>query len=131
MADYIGSTTGIMKYAKESNAKEFIIGTENSIVQHLQYECPDKKFYPLSKDCVCHNMKLTTLMDVYNCVCGQGGEEIKLDGNDAGTTNTSKTINCNFYCQKFPSPINVDFPVRTGPTTPMYISPPVLACISR
>ena len=81
MADYIGSTTGIMKYAKESDAKEFIIGTENSIVQHLQYECPDKKFYPLSKDCVCHNMKLTTLMDVYNCVCGRGGEEIKLDEN--------------------------------------------------
>ena len=81
MADYIGSTTGIMKYAKESDAKEFIIGTENSIVQHLQFECPDKKFYPLSKDCVCHNMKLTTLMGVYNCVCGQGGEEIKLDEN--------------------------------------------------
>ena len=79
MADYIGSTTGIMKYAKESDAKEFIIGTENSIVQHLQFECPDKKFYPLSKDCVCHNMKLTTLMDVYNCVRGQGGEEIMLD----------------------------------------------------
>ena len=81
MADYIGSTTGIMKYAKESDAKEFIIGTENSIVQHLQFECPDKKFYPLSKDCVCHNMKLTTLMDVYNCVRGQGGEEINLDEN--------------------------------------------------
>lgn len=81
MADYIGSTTGIMKYAKESDAKEFIIGTENSIVQHLQFECPDKKFYPLSKDCVCHNMKLTTLMDVYNCVRGQGGEEIQLDEN--------------------------------------------------
>ena len=80
-ADYIGSTTGIMKYAKESDAKEFIIGTENSIVQHLQFECPDKKFYPLSKDCVCHNMKLTTLMDVYNCVRGQGGEEINLDEN--------------------------------------------------
>ena len=70
-----------MKYAKESDAKEFIIGTENSIVQHLQFECPDKIFYPLSKDCVCHNMKLTTLMDVYNCVRGQGGEEIKLDEN--------------------------------------------------
>ncbi len=81
MADYIGSTTGIMKYARESDAKEFIIGTENSIVQHLQFECPDKKFYPLSKDCVCHNMKLTTLMDVYNCVRGQGGEEINLDEN--------------------------------------------------
>lgn len=78
-ADYIGSTTGIMDFAKKSKAKEFIIGTENSIVQHLQFECPDKKFYPLSKDCVCHNMKLTTLMDVYNCVAGKGGEEIHLD----------------------------------------------------
>ena len=77
-ADYIGSTTGIMDYARKSDAKEFIIGTENSILQHLQYECPDKAFYPLSKDCVCHNMKLTTLIDVYNCVKGIGGEEIAL-----------------------------------------------------
>lgn len=77
-ADYIGSTTGIMDYAKKSGADEFIIGTENSIVQHLQFECPDKRFYPLSKDCVCHNMKLTTLGDVYACVQGIGGEEITL-----------------------------------------------------
>lgn len=77
-ADYIGSTTGIMDYAKKSGADEFIIGTENSIVQHLQFECPDKRFYPLSKDCVCHNMKLTTLGDVYACVKGIGGEEITL-----------------------------------------------------
>lgn len=79
LADYKGSTTGIMGYAKKSDAKEFIIGTENSIVQHLQFECPDKKFYPLSKDCVCHNMKLTTLGDVYDCILGCGGEEIILD----------------------------------------------------
>lgn len=78
MADFVGSTTGIMDYAKKSDKTEFIIGTENSIVQHLQFECPDKKFYPLSKDCVCHNMKLTTLADVYNCVRGQGGEVIEL-----------------------------------------------------
>lgn len=77
-ADYKGSTTGITDYAKNSDAKEFIIGTENSIVQHLQFACPDKKFYPLSKDCVCHNMKLTTLGDVYDCVKGIGGEEIEL-----------------------------------------------------
>ena len=77
-ADYKGSTTGIMDYAKNSDAKEIIIGTENSIVQHLQFACPDKKFYPLSKDCVCHNMKLTTLGDVYDCVKGIGGEEIEL-----------------------------------------------------
>lgn len=78
-ADYRGSTTGIMDYAKKSEAKEFIIGTENSIVQHLQFACPDKQFYPLSKDCVCHNMKLTTLGDVYRCVQGIGGEEIQLE----------------------------------------------------
>lgn len=78
-ADFRGSTTGIMDFAKKSDAKEFIIGTENSIVQHLQYECPDKKFYPLSKDCVCHNMKLTTLGDVYQCLLGDGGEEIRMD----------------------------------------------------
>lgn len=78
MADYIGSTTGIMDYAKNSDKTEFIIGTENSIVQHLQFECPEKQFYPLSKDCVCHNMKITTLADVYNCVKGTGGEEIVL-----------------------------------------------------
>ena len=79
LADYRGSTTGIMDDAKKSDAKEFIIGTENSIVQHLQFACPDKQFYPLSRDCVCHNMKLTTLGDVYQCVKGTGGEEIKLD----------------------------------------------------
>ena len=79
LADYRGRTTGIMYYAKKSDAKEFIIGTENSIVQHLQFACPDKQFYPLSRDCVCHNMKLTTLGDVYQCVKGTGGEEIKLD----------------------------------------------------
>lgn len=79
LSDYAGSTTGIMNYARQSDAKEFIIGTENSIVTHLQLECPDKKFYPLSKDCICHNMKATTLVDVLNCCKGEFGEEITLD----------------------------------------------------
>lgn len=77
-ADYAGSTTGIMAYAKRSDAKEFIIGTENTIVQHLQFECPDKKFYALSKACVCEDMRLTTLVDVYQCLLGEAGEEITL-----------------------------------------------------
>lgn len=77
-ADYIGSTTGIMAYAKQSDAKEFIIGTENSIVEHLQFDCPEKRFYPLSVNLSCMNMKVTTLMDVYNVLCGIGGEEITL-----------------------------------------------------
>lgn len=77
-ADYVGSTTGIMAYAKKSDAKEFIIGTENSIVEHLQYECPDKLFYPLSVNLSCMNMKVTTLVDILNVLKGVGGEEIKL-----------------------------------------------------
>ncbi len=79
LADYVGSTTGIMDFAQKSDAKEFIIGTENAIVSHLQLACPDKQFYPLSKDFVCHNMKVTTLVDVLNCCKGIGGEEIELD----------------------------------------------------
>jgi quinolinate synthase len=68
-----------MDYAIKSDKKEFIIGTENAIVQHLQFKCPDKMFYPLSKDLVCHNMKATTLMDVLHCMEGNGGEEIIMD----------------------------------------------------
>lgn len=79
LADYVGSTTGIMNFAKTSENKEFIIGTENSIREHLQYDCPDKLFYPLSKDCVCHNMNVTTLGDVLNCLNGTHGEQIELD----------------------------------------------------
>ena len=73
LADYVGSTTGIME--------EFIIGTENSIVEHLQFACPDKQFYPLSVMLTCMNMKITTLMDIYNCLKGTGGEVIELPEN--------------------------------------------------
>ena len=66
LADYIGSTTGIIARAEQGSEKEFIIGTENSVRSHLEMSCPDKRFYPLSKDCVCHNMQLTTLADVYH-----------------------------------------------------------------
>ena len=78
LADYVGSTTGIMKYAESSDANEFIIGTESSIVSHLQFSCPEKRFYLLSKQCVCHNMKMTTLPDVLHAVEGIGGDEITL-----------------------------------------------------
>lgn len=78
-ADFVGSTSGIMDYALNSDKNEFIIGTENSIVQHLQFKKPDKKFYPLSKNLICPNMKLTTLPDVFACLTGEGGEEIFMD----------------------------------------------------
>ncbi len=79
-ADFAGSTTAIMSYVAKSDAKEFVIGTDNSIVSHLSFDFPDKKFYKLSKICVCHDMRLTTLADVYNCLNDNGGEEIVLDG---------------------------------------------------
>ncbi len=79
LADFVGSTAAIMNYAEKSDKKEFIIGTEISITEHLSYQCPDKKFYNLSKDLICSNMKATTLVDVYHAVAGDGGEEIILD----------------------------------------------------
>lgn len=78
-ADYVGSTAGIMQFAKQSAQKEFLIGTEMSIAEHLSYDCPDKRFYPLSKKLLCPDMKLSTLTDVYAAVAGKGGEEIVLD----------------------------------------------------
>ena len=78
-ADYVGSTSGIVNFAKQSEDKEFIIGTEISIAEELQYACPDKSFYPMSKDLICPNMKATTLMDVYGCLKGTFGDEITMD----------------------------------------------------
>ncbi|MBC7324336.1 MAG: quinolinate synthase NadA, partial [Moorella sp. (in: Bacteria)] len=60
-ADFVGSTGAILKYARESRAKEFLIGTEMGILHRLQLDNPDKKFYLLSPGLVCPNMKLTTL----------------------------------------------------------------------
>ncbi len=79
-ADFVGSTTAIIDYVREhkDTENEFIIGTELSIAEHLSYEFPDKSFYPLSKDLVCHNMKITTLPDVYRALKGLAGEEITL-----------------------------------------------------
>lgn len=81
-ADYVGSTSGIMDFAKKSEYKEFIIGTEISITEHLQYECPEKEFYNLSKEIICPNMKLTTLIDVYKTlqnIDNGNAFEIKMD----------------------------------------------------
>ena len=78
-ADFVGSTSAIMDYAINSSNKEFIIGTEMSIAEHLQYKCPDKLFFYLSKKLLCPNMKTTTLIDVLHCVKDYRGDEIVLD----------------------------------------------------
>jgi len=61
MADYVLSTSGICRRAQESEAEEFIIGTEIGILSRLERENPDKKFYAASELSDCPNMKLNTL----------------------------------------------------------------------
>jgi quinolinate synthase len=63
-ADYIGSTAGILNYAKNVDSKRIIIGTEEGLIHRLKLENPDKEFVPLKQNFVCSNMKKTTLEDV-------------------------------------------------------------------
>lgn len=64
LADAVLSTGKMCKYAKESDAKEFIVGTEVGIIHRLKKENPEKKFYPASELAVCPNMKKITLEKV-------------------------------------------------------------------
>jgi len=60
-ADFAGSTSEMIKYTEESDAKEFIVGTEIGILYELQKKCPDKSFYFPENTPVCPDMKLITL----------------------------------------------------------------------
>lgn len=64
IADYIGSTSGIIDYATESAAKEFIICTEMGVLYELKQKNPDKKFYSVGHRQFCPNMKRITLEKV-------------------------------------------------------------------
>ena len=63
-ADHVTSTSGMLRFAAASEAKEFIVGTEVGLMHRLKKENPDKVFYPLRKDMICPNMKKTTLNSV-------------------------------------------------------------------
>lgn len=67
-ADFIGSTAEIIKFARETDAKEVLIGTEMEIALRLQRELPEKKFYSVTSAFVCPNMKKVTLEAVLNCL---------------------------------------------------------------
>lgn len=64
IADYVGSTTGIMKYVAKSKNKEFIIATEHGVVDRLKRDYPNKKIIPIKNNIICPNMKMTTLEDI-------------------------------------------------------------------
>lgn len=78
-ADFIGSTAEILRYAQESSAKSFIIGTEIAIRDHLELVCPEKRFFLLSKKLICPDMKLTTVSSVLACLNGTGGLVIEME----------------------------------------------------
>lgn len=73
LADYIGSTTGILKYAEKSDAQEFIVVTESGILHQMQKASPQKTFIPAppQNTCACNDcpyMKLNTLEKLYLCM---------------------------------------------------------------
>lgn len=70
-ADYIGSTAGILDYARKTTATELVIGTEIGVCEILRRELPEKKIYLLRDVFTCENMKKTTLEDVLACLTGE------------------------------------------------------------
>jgi len=64
LADFIGSTSAIIKFARESEQGEFIVGTEMGILHQLNKQCPDKKFHLATEKLICPNMKVTNLEKV-------------------------------------------------------------------
>ena len=73
LADYIGSTTGLLNFTKKDPSKEFIVATESGIIYQMQKASPDKTFIPAppNNSCACNDcphMKLNTLEKLYTCL---------------------------------------------------------------
>ncbi|WP_028326168.1 quinolinate synthase NadA [Desulfatirhabdium butyrativorans] len=68
LADQVLSTSGMLRFAKASNHREFIVGTETGLLHSLRKENPGKTFYPLSDRMLCPDMKKIALADVLHCL---------------------------------------------------------------
>lgn len=80
LADFAGSTSAIISYAKQSDKTEFIIGTERAVYERLAEECPEKKFYLLAETLICPDMKKTTLEDLHRVMAAPSpAHEVTLD----------------------------------------------------
>ncbi len=79
LSDYVGSTTGIMKYvADNKDLNEFVIVTEKGVVDRLRRDYPDKKFYLIRQDMICSSMKTNRFEDIYNALLNET-YEVTLD----------------------------------------------------
>lgn len=81
LADKVGSTAALLKYATESDADQFIVATESGILHQMQKDCPGKTFIPAPPDdsttCGCNDcsyMKLNTLEKLYDCLLNESPE---------------------------------------------------------
>lgn len=88
LADYVGSTTGIINFAAQSENKQFIISTELGVVERLERDYPEKEFVLVSPKAVCPNMKWNHLEDILNALRYEQ-YEIQVDENIA-----KKAITC-------------------------------------
>ncbi|ACS98748.1 MULTISPECIES: quinolinate synthase NadA [Paenibacillus] len=68
LGDFVGSTTAIIKYCKESDCQEFIVGTEDGTGYQLRLDSPNKTFHFASKYLVCPNMKVNNLKKLVKCL---------------------------------------------------------------
>ena len=88
LADIVGSTSKIIKYAKESKEKSFIIATEKGVVDRLKRDCPNKEFILIKENLICPNMKFNTLTDIYNSLKNED-YEINVDSEIASKARKS------------------------------------------
>lgn len=75
LADFIGSTKGIIKMAKEDDCQEFIIATEKGISYMLEKECPNKNFHFIDS-MICHDMKLNSVSKIIDALESKATEVI-------------------------------------------------------
>lgn len=73
IADFVGSTSGLLKFTKNDNSQSFIVATEQGILHKMQNASPEKTFIPAPPDnsCACNEcpyMKLNTLEKLYLCM---------------------------------------------------------------
>lgn len=68
LGDFVGSTTAIIKYCRESDCQEFIVGTEDGTGYQLRLDSPNKSFHFASKYLVCPNMKVNNLKKLVKCL---------------------------------------------------------------
>ena len=80
LADFVGSTAAILKYARNNESNEFIIATESGILHKMQLACPQKVFIPAPPEdstCACNEcnfMRMNTMEKLYNCLLNETPE---------------------------------------------------------